>query len=87
MKENMKSILSWLAIVVLDYLLISVLISMGIFNLYHIQIIETIGINVILAVGLNLIVGCSGQFSLDMQVSWLLALMQLLLSALKCQLM
>ncbi|MCC9910156.1 branched-chain amino acid ABC transporter permease, partial [Streptococcus agalactiae] len=34
MKENMKSILSWLAIVVLDYLLISVLISMGIFNLY-----------------------------------------------------
>ncbi|HGK6758453.1 TPA: branched-chain amino acid ABC transporter permease [Streptococcus agalactiae] len=64
MKENMKSILSWLAIVVLDYLLISVLISMGIFNLYHIQIIETIGINVILAVGLNLIVGCSGQFSL-----------------------
>ncbi|HEN9455628.1 TPA: branched-chain amino acid ABC transporter permease [Streptococcus agalactiae] len=64
MKENMKSILSWLAIVVLGYLLISVLISMGIFNLYHIQIIETIGINVILAVGLNLIVGCSGQFSL-----------------------
>ncbi|MCC9935902.1 branched-chain amino acid ABC transporter permease, partial [Streptococcus agalactiae] len=35
MKENMKSILSWLAIVVLGYLLISVLISMGIFNLYH----------------------------------------------------
>ncbi|MCC9683332.1 branched-chain amino acid ABC transporter permease, partial [Streptococcus agalactiae] len=34
MKENMKSILSWLAIVVLGYLLISVLISMGIFNLY-----------------------------------------------------
>ncbi|MCC9750138.1 branched-chain amino acid ABC transporter permease, partial [Streptococcus agalactiae] len=33
MKENMKSILSWLAIVVLGYLLISVLISMGIFNL------------------------------------------------------
>ncbi|MCC9725558.1 branched-chain amino acid ABC transporter permease, partial [Streptococcus agalactiae] len=32
MKENMKSILSWLAIVVLGYLLISVLISMGIFN-------------------------------------------------------
>ncbi|MCC9922736.1 branched-chain amino acid ABC transporter permease, partial [Streptococcus agalactiae] len=30
MKENMKSILSWLAIVVLGYLLISVLISMGI---------------------------------------------------------
>ena len=44
MKENMKSILSWLAIVVLGYLLISVLISMGIFNLYHIQIIETIDV-------------------------------------------
>ncbi|MCC9944317.1 branched-chain amino acid ABC transporter permease, partial [Streptococcus agalactiae] len=32
MKENMKSMLSWLAIVVLGYLLISGLISMGIFN-------------------------------------------------------
>lgn len=64
MKQNLKSILSWLAIAVLGYLLISVLVSAGIFNLYHVQVMQTIGINIILAIGLNLIVGFSGQFSL-----------------------
>ncbi|MGT2666298.1 branched-chain amino acid ABC transporter permease [Streptococcus rifensis] len=64
MKQNLKANLTWLALVVGLYVLLSLLINTGVINFYYVQILQQIGINIILAAGLNLIVGFSGQFSL-----------------------
>lgn len=64
MKKNLKSILAWLAVIVLAFTLISVLVSTGVLGVYYVQILMGIGISMIMALGTNLILGFSGQFSL-----------------------
>lgn len=64
MKKNLKSILAWLAVIVLAFALISVLVSTGVLGVYYVQILMGIGISMIMALGTNLILGFSGQFSL-----------------------
>lgn len=64
MKQNIKPILAWLALVIAIYAVLSVLISTGMLGLYHIQILMGIGISIIMALGTNLVLGFSGQFSL-----------------------
>lgn len=64
MKKNLKSILSWLALIAIVYLALTVLVSAGVIRLYHLQILMGIGISMIMAMGTNLVLGFSGQFPL-----------------------
>lgn len=64
MKHNMKSILAWLALVLIVFGILSTLINSGMIGLYYVQILMGIGIAIIMALGTNLILGFSGQFSL-----------------------
>lgn len=64
MKHNMKSILVWLALVLIVFGILSTLINSGMIGLYYVQILMGIGISIIMALGTNLILGFSGQFSL-----------------------
>lgn len=64
MKKNLKSILSWLALIAIVYLVLTVLVSAGVIRLYHLQILMGIGISMIMAMGTNLVLGFSGQFPL-----------------------
>ncbi|MGT2801444.1 branched-chain amino acid ABC transporter permease [Streptococcus henryi] len=64
MKKNLKSILSWLALIAIVYLSLTVLVSAGVIRLYHLQILMGIGISMIMAMGTNLVLGFSGQFPL-----------------------
>lgn len=64
MKKNIKSILSWLALIGVTFVLLSVFVSTGILRVYHIQILMGIGISMIMAMGTNLVLGFSGQFPL-----------------------
>lgn len=64
MKKNLKSILSWLALISIVYLALTVLVSAGVIRLYHLQILMGIGISMIMAMGTNLVLGFSGQFPL-----------------------
>ena len=64
MKKNLKYNLTWLALMVVGFVLINVLEFGGIIDALGEQTLVTIGINIILATGLNLIIGFSGQFSL-----------------------
>ena len=64
MKNNIKSILVWLALVSVIFGVLSVLISSGVIGFYYVQILMGIGISIIMALGTNLVLGFSGQFSL-----------------------
>ncbi|AGM99301.1 branched-chain amino acid ABC transporter permease [Streptococcus iniae] len=64
MKQHLKSILAWLTIIVLSYLVLSVLIGSGTLGPYYVQILMGIGISIIMAMGTNLVLGFSGQFPL-----------------------
>ena len=64
MKNNIKSILAWLALVSVIFGVLSVLISSGVIGFYYVQILMGIGISIIMALGTNLVLGFSGQFSL-----------------------
>ena len=64
MKNNIKSILAWLALVSVIFGVLSALISSGIIGFYYVQILMGIGISIIMALGTNLVLGFSGQFSL-----------------------
>ena len=64
MKNNIKSILVWLALVSVNFGVLSVLISSGVIGFYYVQILMGIGISIIMALGTNLVLGFSGQFSL-----------------------
>ncbi|WP_164512638.1 branched-chain amino acid ABC transporter permease [Loigolactobacillus iwatensis] len=64
MKKNLKYNLTWLAIMVVGYILIDVLELVGVIDQFAETTLVLIGINIILATGLNLIIGFSGQFSL-----------------------
>jgi branched-chain amino acid transport system permease protein len=64
MKKNSKSILAWLALVLVIFAVLSSLINSGMIGLYYVQILMGIGISIIMALGTNLILGFSGQFSL-----------------------
>ena len=64
MKNNIKSILAWLALVSVIFGVLSVLISSGLIGFYYVQILMGIGISIIMALGTNLVLGFSGQFSL-----------------------
>ena len=64
MKNNIKSIIAWLALVSVIFGILSVLISSGLIGFYYVQILMGIGISIIMALGTNLVLGFSGQFSL-----------------------
>lgn len=64
MKKNLKYNLTWLAIMVVGYVVINLLEFAGIIDQFGENTMVLIGINIILATGLNLIIGFSGQFSL-----------------------
>lgn len=64
MTKTIQSILAWLGLIVLMFLVLNLLIGSGILGLYHIQILMGIGISIIMAMGTNLVLGFSGQFSL-----------------------
>lgn len=65
MLKNIKSILSWLALILVGYFSLTALVNTaGNTSSFYILTIQTIGINMILAVSLNLIVGFAGQLSL-----------------------
>ena len=64
MKNNIKPILAWLALVLLAFGILSALINSGMIGIYYVQILMGIGISIIMALGTNLILGFSGQFSL-----------------------
>ncbi|NQM38437.1 branched-chain amino acid ABC transporter permease [Streptococcus suis] len=64
MKQNIKPILTWLALVLVIFAVLSALIGSGALGLYYIQILMGIGISIIMALGTNLVLGFSGQFSL-----------------------
>ena len=64
MKNNIKPILAWLALVLLVFGILSTLINSGMIGIYYVQILMGIGISIIMALGTNLILGFSGQFSL-----------------------
>lgn len=63
-KFSIGSIISYIAIIIISYLLIQILINMGFIDSYLQLNIILVGINIILAVSLNLITGFTGQFSL-----------------------
>lgn len=64
MIKNIKSILAWLGLIVVAFLVLNILVSAGVLGLYHVQILMGIGISIIMAMGTNLVLGFSGQFSL-----------------------
>ncbi|MEQ9809368.1 branched-chain amino acid ABC transporter permease [Streptococcus jiangjianxini] len=64
MTKNIKSILAWLGLIIVAFLVLNSLVSTGILGLYHVQILMGIGISIIMAMGTNLVLGFSGQFSL-----------------------
>ena len=64
MKNNIKSIIAWLALVSVIFGVLSALISSGMIGFYYVQILMGIGISMIMALGTNLVLGFSGQFSL-----------------------
>lgn len=64
MIKNIKSILAWLGIIVVAFLVLNILVNAGVLGLYHVQILMGIGISIIMAMGTNLVLGFSGQFSL-----------------------
>lgn len=64
MIKNIKSILVWLGLIVVAFLVLNILVSAGVLGLYHVQILMGIGISIIMAMGTNLVLGFSGQFSL-----------------------
>ena len=64
MKNNIKSILAWLALISVIFGVLSALISSGMIGFYYVQILMGIGISIIMALGTNLVLGFSGQFSL-----------------------
>ena len=64
MKNNIKPILAWLALVLLVFGILSALINSGMIGIYYVQILMGIGISIIMALGTNLVLGFSGQFSL-----------------------
>lgn len=64
MKKNLKYNLTWLAIMVVGYVVINLLEFVGVIDQFGENTMVLIGINIILATGLNLIIGFSGQFSL-----------------------
>lgn len=64
MTKTIQSILAWLGLIVLMFLVLNLLIGSGILGLYHVQILMGIGISIIMAMGTNLVLGFSGQFSL-----------------------
>ncbi|MGT2832587.1 branched-chain amino acid ABC transporter permease [Streptococcus halotolerans] len=64
MTKRIKSILAWLGLIVVAFLVLNSLVSTGILGLYHVQILMGIGISMIMAMGTNLVLGFSGQFSL-----------------------
>ncbi|MXQ47867.1 branched-chain amino acid ABC transporter permease [Streptococcus pneumoniae] len=64
MIKNIKSILAWLGLIVVAFLILNILVSAGVLRLYHVQILMGIGISIIMAMGTNLVLGFSGQFSL-----------------------
>lgn len=64
MKVFNKKNASWLALIVVVYLVIFLLIQANVINAYYQITLMTIGINIILAISLNLIIGVTGQFSL-----------------------
>ena len=64
MKENIKTNLSWLGLMLLGFVILAVSYSTGLMTPVIENALVMIGINIILAVGLNLVIGISGQFSL-----------------------
>lgn len=64
MIKNIKSILAWLGLIVVAFLVLNILVNAGVLGLYHVQILMGIGISIIMAMGTNLVLGFSGQFSL-----------------------
>ncbi|MFC6181682.1 branched-chain amino acid ABC transporter permease [Lactiplantibacillus daowaiensis] len=64
MKARLRANLTWLALMVLGFVVIDSCEFTGLINTFIENMLVTIGINVILATGLNLIIGFSGQFSL-----------------------
>ncbi|WP_438467976.1 branched-chain amino acid ABC transporter permease [Streptococcus pluranimalium] len=64
MIKNIKSILAWLGLIVVAFLVVNILVSAGVLGLYYVQILMGIGISIIMAMGTNLVLGFSGQFSL-----------------------
>ncbi|MFZ7333669.1 branched-chain amino acid ABC transporter permease [Streptococcus pluranimalium] len=64
MIKNIKSILAWIGLIVVAFLVLNILVSAGVLGLYHVQILMGIGISIIMAMGTNLVLGFSGQFSL-----------------------
>lgn len=64
MIKNIKSILAWLGLIVVAFLVLNILVSAGVLGLYHVQILMGIGISIIMAMGTNLVLGFPGQFSL-----------------------
>ncbi|MFS1663091.1 branched-chain amino acid ABC transporter permease [Streptococcus sp. zg-JUN1979] len=64
MKQNLKSIMAWAALIVVGYLILAFLTGTGILGAYYIQILMGIGISIIMAMGTNLVLGFSGQFPL-----------------------
>lgn len=64
MTKNIKSILAWLGLIVVAFLVLNILVATGVLGLYYVQILMGIGISIIMAMGTNLVLGFSGQFSL-----------------------
>ena len=64
MKQNLKPILSWAAVIVVIYLLLAFLTGTGMLGAYYIQIMMGVGISIIMAMGTNLVLGFTGQFPL-----------------------
>ena len=62
--KKYKNLLTWVALIVAMYILLSLLMYSGVLNRYYSRILVTCCINVILAVSLNLITGFTGQLSL-----------------------
>jgi branched-chain amino acid transport system permease protein len=64
MRRLNKSNVSWIATIVVIFIILQIGVSTGIISPVYQQTLITIFINVMLAVGLNLIVGFSGQLAL-----------------------
>lgn len=63
-RTHLKYTLSWIALVVMIFILIYVTTIFDVIGQYGLTTLVLIGINLIAAVGLNLVIGMSGQFSL-----------------------
>lgn len=64
MRKNLKTNLTWFALILAIFLVLTVLINAGVLGIYYVQILMGIGISLIMALGTNLVLGFSGQFSL-----------------------